>query len=670
MTVEWSPWFDGQSGQSIQLQQFKLGRLEFAFANGEVLYAKLDGVEFARRIYAAVRDPQWGTVVPVINSIAVERDELVVSIRFDVSNYCDPIGFEWKGHIQANAQGQFSFAFSGKALRSFDANRIGLCLLHPVDTTAGKSVLLTDGDGRESTIQFPIRIEPRNFAFNVAKMRYQATPMTEIAIEFSGELFETEDQRNWIDDSFKTFCRPQTKPWPFHVVEGEQIEQRIEIQANQTSDSCLGFQPDDNKKPTVSKHRLRLIRDTAYKQPELGVCWVAPAGGPSDWDFDRLRALNLDHIRVDIDLTQSDQRPVADRLNELSNAFMVCDRLSCKIELATFLDNQSLNQLEEIHTSVVQNRERIARILVFSSDAWNTSQYLQIHATPVLKSWLGSVPIVVGTQANFTELNRTRPSKLEGINGVCFSTHPQEHAFDNLSLIETAKVVGQAIESTRPFAPNGSICVGPITLRKRVNPYGAPVIDDVPSGLPPRVDRRQMSLLGCGWTLAVVKYLAEGGVAAATLYEALGWKGLFESSLQSNMDGRPTDARFLSQPGQLFPIYHLLEHLGRCKGGRVIECESSDRLQVECYAIRCIDRTEVVIANLSDARQTVELEGYVQKHSTPVHPQMSVAKRSINASAGVKPLGAPPEPVANNINPSDLANLQLQPFEIVFLTFA
>ena len=39
-----------------------------------------------------------------------------------------------------------------------------------------------------------------------------------------GDVFETEDQRNWTDASFKTYCPPLRLPFPRPFEDGEEIE--------------------------------------------------------------------------------------------------------------------------------------------------------------------------------------------------------------------------------------------------------------------------------------------------------------------------------------------------------------------------------------------------------------------------------------------------------------
>ena len=35
---------------------------------------------------------------------------------------------------------------------------------------------------------------------------------------FNGETFEMEDQRNWTDASFKTYCTPLSLPYPIKII--------------------------------------------------------------------------------------------------------------------------------------------------------------------------------------------------------------------------------------------------------------------------------------------------------------------------------------------------------------------------------------------------------------------------------------------------------------------
>ena len=39
-----------------------------------------------------------------------------------------------------------------------------------------------------------------------------------------GDAFEMEDQRNWIDASYKTYVRPLALPWPYTIATGRAVQ--------------------------------------------------------------------------------------------------------------------------------------------------------------------------------------------------------------------------------------------------------------------------------------------------------------------------------------------------------------------------------------------------------------------------------------------------------------
>ena len=45
-----------------------------------------------------------------------------------------------------------------------------------------------------------------------------------------GDVFEMEDQRNWSDGSYKTYCRPLDLPYPYPLKAGQEIRQSITIE--------------------------------------------------------------------------------------------------------------------------------------------------------------------------------------------------------------------------------------------------------------------------------------------------------------------------------------------------------------------------------------------------------------------------------------------------------
>ena len=135
----------------------------------------------------------------------------------------------------------------------------------------------------------------------------------------------------------------------------------------------------------------------------------------------------------------------------------------------------------------------------------------------------------------------------------------------------------EAGESARCFCSRLPLSITPITLRRRVNPYATgPIPNPDPGELPPRVDLRQLSLFGAGWTIGSLKHAVDGGVASLTYYETTGWLGLMETER-----GSPLPDRFPSIPGSVFPVYHALADVGEFAGGHAVGSSSSEPLRID-----------------------------------------------------------------------------------------
>lgn len=123
--------------------------------------------------------------------------------------------------------------------------------------------------------------------------------------------------------------------------------------------------------------------------------------------------------------------------------------------------------------------------------------------------------IATGTNANFAELNRARPTQ-DAADFVCYSMNPQVHASDDDSLMETLEAQAETVFSARQFARHRPIVVSPVTLKPRINAVAMDSDCPPPVGqLPPQVDPRQSTLLAAAWTLGSVAALARAGTTAS-----------------------------------------------------------------------------------------------------------------------------------------------------------
>ena len=79
----------------------RAGRLSLAFEQGGLRYLRGDGHEVVRRIYAAVRDQNWGTAPDVLSNMQLDVQPESFHIRFDVTNQIAATGvdFTWRGDM-------------------------------------------------------------------------------------------------------------------------------------------------------------------------------------------------------------------------------------------------------------------------------------------------------------------------------------------------------------------------------------------------------------------------------------------------------------------------------------------------------------------------------------------------------------------------------------------
>src|SRR6185503_21235838 len=171
--------------------------------------------------------------------------------------------------------------------------------------------------------------------------------------------------------------------------------------------------------------------------------------------------------------------------------------------------------------------------------------------------------------------NRDRPPA-NSASSICYSNNPQVHAFDNTTLIENLAGHGYNVETARTFTAR-PVVVSPITLRIRNNASAAAEKPGALAELPSDVDPRQLSLFGAGWTLgSIARLAATGFVHSLTYFETTGWRGLMETDA-----GSPLPKLFPSEPGVVFPMYHVFADIAEFGGRQVYPTHSTHPLLAE-----------------------------------------------------------------------------------------
>ncbi len=566
--------YDGSGRRPPELLRVQAGPLSAWYAAGELRYVRWGEREVARRIYVAVRDRNWGTVPPVVadEDLDVRADRF--RLRFTVRHQQADIDFAWLGDITGEPDGAITFAMQGQARGRFWRNRIGFCLLHPPREAAGAKVRLHKAEGMQETA-FPRWIAPHNPFHDLRALEHEVAPGVWARFDFHGDLFETEDQRNWIDASFKTFCTPLRLPFPVEVQGGESVGQAVKVRLSRPA-------PPHDLGDAV---HIDVAAEPRGRLPQWGFgCADAPL---TEREIELLEQLEPEHLRTEVHLADP-AWPECWR-----QAILQAEQLGAPLEAAVFVSDNYAAELAAFAKSLAAQPAPVRRWLVHHERQWQADPAWLRPAREALGRYAGRTPVFAGTHGNFCELNRGRPP-LELVDGVCFSAQPQEHASDNLSLVETCAALADVVTSARQFCGEKPLALSPLTLRKRVDPYATGPAAPVPAGeLPSTVDPRQMSLLGLGWTLGCLAALAQTGIESVTLFEAVGWRGLIESAA-----GCPLPEKFPSLPGMAFPLYHGLADLAECPGAAVLPTTSSQPLSAAALGLQAAE-WRVLLANLT-----------------------------------------------------------------------
>ena len=409
-----------------------------------------------------------------------------------------------------------------------------------------------------------------------------------------------EDQRNWTDDSYKTYCTPLRLPFPVEVAAGTRLGQSVTL-------TLTGAVIDSPEMADAGPLAITVGDEAIGKLPALGVGLASHGRRLSGHEVHRLSALHLAHLRVDLRLGEEGWR---DQLRRAGDAAM---GLGAALEPAVFLSAGReaaelaalAAALDSLAAALGTARPPIARWLIFDAARKVTSGASVALARRMLGGIAPGAPFGGGTDAYFTELNRDRPDPAH-LDLATYSINPQVHAFDDPSLIETLSCQGTTVESARQFLGALPLAISPVTLRPRFNP-DATAAEEAPADggadeMPFAVDPRQMSLFGVAWTLGSLAALAASGVASATFYETVGPRGVMESA-----DGAPWP-EFRSIPGGVFPLYHVLADAGEFAGGEVLRGSGIDPRGVAILALRLGGRRRILLANLRPERRQLALD--------------------------------------------------------------
>ncbi|MGE0241883.1 MAG: hypothetical protein AB7F09_15410 [Parvibaculaceae bacterium] len=575
----------------------RAGELSAEFEAGNLRYIRFAGIEMIRAVSFIVRDRNWATYTPALSNLLIEQDADGFAISYDAETKDAGQAFRYAARISGSAAGAIEFAAEGVATTDFVTNRTGFVVLHPIAGVAGRPARVEAADGKRLDTTFPELISPAQPIMNMRAITHEFAPGARVVCRMEGDVYEMEDQRNWMDASYKTYVRPLSRPWPYTLKAGERLAQKVSLKLD-------GKLAGSSRRPKAVTLR---IGKRIGSVPPLGVGLMPEDAKATLASSELLDKLKPAHVVCHYDT----------RLGH--------DETSLKSMLAAVRALGAEAWLEAVVTKVDGFEEEIAALARIVSRLKNPFKVVFLSPASDMKStqptgpWPPCPPladiyklarllfpdtrIAGGMMSYFTELNRKRPPA--GLADVItFTTSALVHAGDDRSVTEGLEALPAMAMSARAFIAGKPFAVGPSAIGMRFNPYGA-----APQANPKDVrqamncnDPRQRGLLGAVWNLAYFAHFARNGAEAIALGGLTGPFGVVHGKADW------PQAWFDANKGGLYPVFHVLRGLAQLKGADLLDTAVSRPRDVQALAARRPDgKTELWIANLTGDELTVDI---------------------------------------------------------------
>lgn len=581
------------------------GPLTMLLEQGELRRICLGNREIIRRIYTSLRGSDWSAIPATLIEQKAELKTDSFQVDYTLVHKQAEYDFTWKITVTGTPQGAITFKAQGRAGSDFGTNRASLCLLHPLDECLGRPARFSASDGNVKEGHFPEMISPHQAFLDLQSFAHEIDPGFWLALKYSGETFEMEDQRNWTDGSFKTYSPPQDLPKPRKVEAGWETIQTVTMELQGTGN----FSTSVSSAPAATGiGTLRPVPSSEKPLPVWGFGTASHGRPPSPRDIARIKVLAPAHLRTSFRLSHPSYQ------GEIARSVSEARLLGVPLEVALLIpDDRADDVLVDFATAWLASRGTVLRWLVFSETkdsvppaTLDAARRLLIHLAP-------EAEFSIGSKSDFVLLNRNRPESVLGFD-LAYAMTPQVHLPDNRTMVESLQGQEWTLRLVASQWPNKKAHVTPITLKR--SPL-AMALKKPPGSLPPdhwksQVDTRQYSLFGAGWTLASLKRLALFAPSAglsATYFETTGLLGL--------LSGEELPEHALAVPGSdlrlnaqwVFPLYHVFADFAEFKGGEVTDLLSDLPLRFDGLILRRGKRCTLLLANLEETPGKVRLEG-------------------------------------------------------------
>jgi D-apionolactonase len=613
-------------------QPVAAGPVSATIVGGALRQIRFGAVELVRQIDFPIRDQDWVTLPPQVTLETLEETDggFRYERRFEVADGALACRVVYQG----SADGVVTATGEATARRDFVTNRSGFTLLHPLRGVVGRPVDVTSPSGAVRRATMPDLIAPAQPIKDIAGLAFDIEGVR-LDIAFTGETFEMEDQRNWSDASFKTYCRPLVEPFAYTIAAGTTVRQEIRIKAAgrpssrpAPKDQAVRFGPALSE----TTPEILLAAETGWLPDRDGACRLIDSGlkslllrvtaGAAVETLAEAQPWFEAGGAFDLEIALDDDAPAAPQLEgvaRLSREFGVWPRHVVALPEAYLMSYQP----NGVWPSGLSPRE-----------SWRA-----------LRAAFPGAQVGAGVLTNFTEFNRCRPDGVDS-DYVTHGSSAIVHAADDGSVMQTLETMPDTFRSVRAIAGRTTYRLGLTAIGMRSNPYGASVSTN-PDQLRLTMamwDPRARGLFGAAWALGALAATLGQGVEAIALAAPFGPFGILA---RRSAIARPWHDNH--PEAVAYPIFHVLRVLAGSGERLAIDGLSDGLVGVAAAAA---GGRRLAIANLSRKTRSIVL---AESGRAAILDSASCAAAAIDADWP-----------ANALHPTSAEPLPLEPLAILF----
>ena len=594
----------GTEQDAPEARTLRAGALTATLEAGKLRWIRYGGTEALRGLAFVVRGGGWETYAPQIANLEIEEAAGGFRVSYD-GRIDSPDGvLDFRADIVAENERSLVFTVEFEPESEFRTSRTGFVVLHPVEGVAGEACTISHSDGTEEETAFPGLISPFQPFYDIDAMRHRVSPGVWLTCRFEGaDPWETEDQRNWTDASYKTYYRPLALPFPYTLAAGERLRQVATLSIEGGSAAVATTAGGDEA------IEIALGGATGTQMPEIGLGVANLERDHLDHGLDLLKALGPEHIVCECDPRDAGAAEALTAGRGLAEALdaevvleitVPCER-PVTDELAQAAEIAGRAGLEP--AAIVPEQARLLKFTLEKIAALGIPDFDEVYGAA--RAAFPGVRLGGGVFTNFTELNRNCATP-DLFDFLTHATSAVVHEPDDLSVIETLQTLPDIVASAKALAGGKPYRIAPSAIGMRFNPYGPDVHQNSDNGRYSfnRQDPRHRALLGAAFTLGYAARVAPLGLEALALGQPSGALGMVYRRTEhpqpwfDDLDGPA-----------VIPLYHIVAALAAAKGAAVRTVTSGDPAQVLGLAYENGGGTLLWLANLTPAPQTVTVSG-------------------------------------------------------------